>query len=150
MRAQPGPFYMDIPVPMSVFLALCDYREHARCKQEIHEIAGAAINEWLASHPAQVIGQVAGPPPLSGYQWKRLFLPDGTVLRTVCKGKQYSARVDDSRILMDGKNLTPSEFANTAGGMGRNAWLVIWLLFPGEREWKLANDCRTQPNRRAT
>jgi hypothetical protein len=52
-------------------------------------------------------------PATSGYQWKHLFLPNGTLLRT---------------IFNDRKIISPSGFANAVGGVQRNAWKAIPAL----------------------
>lgn len=79
---------------------------------------------------------------LSGYQWKDLFLPSGTVLRTVFKGRHYLATVQEASIIFEGRDVSPSEFVNAVGGSSRNAWQVLWLLFPNEKIWRLATACR--------
>jgi hypothetical protein len=49
MKSPPQVFNMHIPIPMPVFLELCDHREKTGCKQEIFEMAGAAVREWIAA-----------------------------------------------------------------------------------------------------
>jgi hypothetical protein len=60
------------------------------------------------------------------------------------------AQVGGERILLENQPVSPNEFANIPGCARRNAWTTIWLMFPGEHEWKRADDCRPQPRRRAT
>jgi hypothetical protein len=129
-------------IPMPVFLEICDYREHTGCKQEISEMAGVAIQQWLQRQRTESLKGKGQVPGLSGYQWKRLFLPDGTALRTVVKGCQLRAKVEEAKIVFEGRAVSPSQFANSAGAVGRNAWKAIWLLFPGSGGWMLAADCR--------
>jgi hypothetical protein len=105
-------------------------------------MAGQAIEQWLARQSAQAGTDRMQRRALQGYQWKRVFLPDGTVLRSAFKGESYLGRIERGKIVHKGRACSPSEFANAAGSAGRNAWQVIWLLFPGERDWKLADDCR--------
>jgi hypothetical protein len=136
---------IDIPVPLQVFHDLCEHREKSGCKTELHEMAGQAIEQWLARQHQQAGTDRMPRRALHGYQWKRLFLPDGTVLRSAFKGESYLGRIERGKILHNGRVHSPSEFANAAGSVGRNAWQVIWLLFPGERDWKLAGDCRSRP-----
>jgi len=76
-----------------------------------------------------------------GYQWKRLFLPEGTRLRISFHGQQRFACVEGGTILSDGMATTPSRFANQDGCGSRNAWQAIWLQFPGERDWTPASNC---------
>lgn len=78
--------------------------------------------------------------PAIGYQWKQLFLPDGTLLRATTHGETSYAKVEGHAIISDGKPVTPSQLANRQGGV-RNAWRVLWLRLPGEG-WERADRCR--------
>jgi hypothetical protein len=141
MKSAPRVTTFSIPIPLRVFQDLCTHREKTHFRQEIFEMAGAAIQYWLAAQPSGAdVGARA--PALNGYQWKELFLPSGTLLRTVFKGRNFHAKVEGDNIVFDGKGVTPSEFANAVGGEGRNAWRVIWLCFPNETAWKRAASCR--------
>jgi len=60
------------------------------------------------------------PPWTHGYQWKKLFLPDGTVLRTIYKGKNYHCIVENDGLRYDGKETSPNQFVNPFGGVRRN------------------------------
>jgi hypothetical protein len=139
MRSARRTFTIDIPIPIPVFNQLCDHLDRGGRKQELSEVAGMAIREWLqsADHAPVDVSLI-----LSGYQWKDLFLPSGTVLRTVFKGHHYQATVQENVILFDGRHVSPSEFVNTMGGSSRNAWRALWLLFPNEKIWRLAAACR--------
>ena len=104
------------------------------------EVVEQAIDEWMRKHaPGQ-----AGEPEFAGYQWKSLFLPHGTVLRTVFKGKSHHCRVDVDQILYQGEACSPSGFVNAVGGVRRNAWKSVWLLFPDAKHWQLADTLRTR------
>ncbi|UUZ50448.1 hypothetical protein LP420_11615 [Massilia sp. B-10] len=78
------------------------------------------------------------------YQWKSLFLPHGTVLRTVFKGKSHHCRVEVDQILYQGEARSPSGFVNAVGGVRRNAWKSVWLLFPDSKHWQLADTLRAR------
>jgi hypothetical protein len=78
MKTPPRVFTMDVPIPMSVFAELWEHREKTGCKQEIFEMVGAAVTDWLAARERQSTAR----PSLNGYQWKKLYLPAGTILRT--------------------------------------------------------------------
>ncbi len=112
-------------------------------EKEYWEIGAIAIREWMTRHRPESFGK----PPTSGYQWKRLFLPNGTLLRTVFSGKNYHCLVENDQIMFNDKAASPSSFANAVGGKNRNAWKVIWILFPNSQTWKLAEECR--PKRKA-
>jgi hypothetical protein len=82
----------------------------------------------------------------NGYQWKTVFLPHGTLLRTVFHGKNFHARVEGDRLLFDGAATSPSRFVNAIGGVRRNAWKVLWILLPSATEWKRADSFRSRNN----
>ena len=48
-------------------------------EKEDWEIAAEAIDDWFRRHHPDPIPM----PATKGYQWKGVFLPDGTLLRTV-------------------------------------------------------------------
>jgi hypothetical protein len=136
---------MSVDVPLAVFMAICEHREKTGCKQEIFEMAGAAITDWLA---AQQSPTLTGSTARTGYQWKDAFLPDGTVLRTVFGGRNYHAVVEGDALLYNGKPTSPSAFVNAVGCGARNAWTTIWVLRPGKGGWCRAADLRRSVPRR--
>lgn len=101
------------------------------------------VKRWLATETARQPAQDDGP-TLRGFQWKTLFLPDGTILRTSHGDKVEFARVSGDHIVSeDGTTLTPSLFANRHA-KGRNAWRFVWLRFPDDECWMRAEHCRLQ------
>ena len=107
-------------------------------EKETWEIAAEAIDEWTRRHNPKALPG----PAYAGYQWKGLFLPNGTVLRTVFRGKNYHCIVEGDAILYDGKPISPSGFVNAVGGLRRTAWNCAWILFPESKDWKLAKTLR--------
>ncbi len=85
--------------------------------------------------------------PTRGYQWKSVFLPDGTMLRTVFGGKNYHCQVENDHILYNGQAVSPSGFINAVGGVRRNAWRSTWLLRPEDKHWILADSVRMSGHR---
>jgi hypothetical protein len=102
------------------------------------QIVEQAIDEWMRRHDENNCAE----PEFAGYQWKGVFLPDGTVLRTVFKGKNHHCRVEGDQILYEGQARSPSGFVNAVGGIRRNAWKSVWLLFPDSKHWQLADRLR--------
>lgn len=93
-------------------------------------------------HVAIATNSTGAPSTSRGYQWKQLFLPNGTELRAIYGGRSTYAQVEDERIISDGSPTTPSRLANAQGCGTRNAWQTIWLRFPGSTRWQRAADCR--------
>ncbi|MEJ7805425.1 MAG: hypothetical protein WKG03_05840, partial [Telluria sp.] len=133
-----------IPISMQVHYQLLRASTDTGFEKEDWEIAAEAIDEWVRRHDPDALST----PPHSGYQWKHLFLPDGTVLRTVFGGKNYHCVIEGDRIVFNGKDVSPSGFVNAAGGIRRNAWLCTWILFPDTRQWQLADALRSKRPRR--
>jgi hypothetical protein len=101
-----------------------------------------AINQWIASERGQLTSIAAT--PTRGYQWKTLFLPDGTQLRITFGGDNFYARVREDAIIYQGRPVSPRQLAIAVCGKGRNAWRETWLLPPGERKWQSASLLRRQ------
>jgi len=139
MKTTPAPASaMPIPIPLELHQQLLLASIQSGFTQEVWEIGAAAIRDWLARNAPELFAM----PVTSGYQWKHVFLPKGTVLRTVFDGKNFHAHVDGDRLLYEGAAITPSRFANAVGGVRRNAWKVIWVLLPNAPTWKLADELR--------
>lgn len=104
-----------------------------------------AIENYIKAPPARQQQQQQPPaaPSEAGYQWKQVFLPEGTTLRA-CFGKQpYYATVEGAQIKYGEHAVSPSCFANLHGSGNRNAWKAVWLRLPGSDEWLLADVCRS-------
>lgn len=85
-------------------------------------------------------------PPIAeaseGYAWGPLFLPSGTAVEFRMRGKRARAEVVGSEFVAGGEPTTPSRFARAVAGHARNAWRDLWIRFPGQSEWHLADDLR--------
>lgn len=136
-RQHPNP-NVSLPISLELHQQLMHASVQCGFEKETWEIGAAAIREWLVRHDPNSFAM----PATSGYQWKHLFLPSGTLLRTIFNGKNFHCVVEDDHILHDGKMTSPSGFANAVGGVRRNAWNVIWILFPSRSEWQLAATLR--------
>ena len=101
-----------------------------------------AIRRYLKPPPAADQPAPAPAPSEAGYQWKQVFLPDGTRLRASFGGKSYFAVVEGAEIRHGDRPMSPSRFANLHGSGNRNAWKAVWLRLPGSDEWLLADVCR--------
>ena len=130
----------SVPVSLAVYRQLLNATGNSGYQREDWEIAAEAIDEWMRRHyPEGLAAQ-----PAAGYQWKHLFLPSGTLLRTVFAGKNHHAIVEGDQILYQGATVSPSRFVNAVGGIRRNAWRAVWIRFPESNEWKLADTLRNR------
>jgi hypothetical protein len=74
-----------------------------------------------------------------GYQWKELFLPDGTDVRMRCDGEVHHARVSGDSIVYRGRPVSPRQLTLVVAGDGRNAWRDLSLRLPGEKRFQPAS-----------
>jgi hypothetical protein len=140
MRRHHPDHQMDIPISLKVFHQLIGAAQKTGYQKEDWEIAAEAIDEWMRRHDPDALALTVA----TGYQWKNLFLPNGTLLRTVFGGKNHHCLVEVDRIFYNGQAVSPTGFANAVGGIRRNAWRSIWILFPDSNDWKLADNLRTR------
>lgn len=112
------------------------------------QAASAAIRAWITAQerPAAATA-IVGPASSRGYQWKSLFLPEGTELRMSTSGSTYHARVVGDDIVFNGRKVSPRGMTVAIAGDGRNAWRDLWLKLPGERHFVPASRCRHEQTR---
>lgn len=134
---------VSLQIPSETFLKLANYVREYGDERDPSEIAVVAIDVWLAA--AQ--GEAAFAPSVRGYQWKGLFLPEGTEVRMQYSGTYTYANVIRDALMYQGASVTPSQFAALVGGLGRNAWRDLWIRLPGARQWKKAGYHRIEQNR---
>jgi len=138
----PNP-YSTVSISHEVYLQLLSAAGQYGFEKEDWEIVAAAINDWARRHSPDAIAM----PATAGYQWKQLFLPNGTLLRTIFKGKNHHCLVENDQIVYEGRAMSPSGFVNAIGGIRRNAWKSLWILLPETTTWKLADSLRTKKRR---
>lgn len=139
MENQPKyPVYLPIADVLSLKFHLRDSHPGVDPEDFVIEL----VQRWLAINAERETLRNEGP-AMHGFQWKNLFLPEGTNLRTSYQdSKEFAKVIGDHIVSDDGEPLTPSQFANRHA-KGRNAWRFVWLRFPGEAHWIRALDCRS-------
>jgi hypothetical protein len=101
------------------------------------------VQRWLTENTGQLASR-ENSQAMRGFQWRDVFLPEGTCLRTYHAAKaEFAKLIGDHIVADDGSVLTPSLFANR-NAKGRNAWRFVWLRFPHDDCWIRADDCREQ------
>lgn len=134
-----------IQLPIEVFLSLEFHLMETRPDVGPDAFITGLVQRWLAIDKERLALRKNGL-ELLGFQWKNIFLPNGTRLRTSYYHANDFAKVIGNHIVSDdGTRLTPSRFANRHA-KGRNAWRFVWLRFPGDDYWSRAVDCRTRFN----
>lgn len=137
---------MSVQLPPNTLLRLVGQLHRAGGVQDISEAIATALEFWLDAKSALPPG--ADPANVRGYQWKSLFLPDGTDLRSWSYGEHNYARVEGDKIMHKGQSVTPNEFARSFARTTRNAWLDLSIRRPGDKHFKIANVLRKEQAKR--
>lgn len=106
--------------------------------QDVSGAIAAAIDFWLDAPGG------AQPTGARGYQWKSVFLPEGTVLQTTSYGEHNYAVVEGEQIIHQGHAVSPNQFAQLFARATRNAWTDVLVRRPGDKHFKLASRLRKQ------
>lgn len=133
----------SVRLPSDILVELGELTGHAWNSWELEPIICDAIRGYMRPQ-APVRPETTSCSPEAGYQWKQLFLPEGTRLRAAFGGAPYFAVVKGAAIQCGDQTVTPSGFANLRGSGNRNAWKAVWLRFPGNEQWVLADVCRAR------
>ncbi|MBP1203558.1 hypothetical protein JOD97_001572 [Duganella sp. 1411] len=129
---------VTVQVPTDTLLRLIEKLRRRGGSQDISEAMTKAVECWLED-PAR-FAPGADPEDMHGYQWKSLFLPAGTVLKSWSYGENNYARVEGDQIIHNGRAVSPNQFAQSFARSTRNAWQDLFIRRPGDKTFKLA--CR--------
>ncbi|OFA04854.1 hypothetical protein [Duganella sp. HH101] len=124
---------MSVIVSPSTLFALMERLRETGAAIDPAEAVDAAIQHWLVT---TCTAQPAAP---RGYQWKTLFLPEGTWLRMAYRNDHEYAIVEGDHIMYKGRAVSPNQFASGYADSVRNAWQDISIRMPGEKHWKIAD-----------
>lgn len=138
-----------LPVNNDALLALDAHLRENASALSLTDAVALAIRAWLADnadavamseHAQSVDVDVDADTDSSsrGYQWKELFLPEGTALRMRCGDEVHHARVTGDAIVYRGRRVSPRQLTLAIAGDGRNAWRDLSLRRPGEEHFRPA------------
>lgn len=132
-----------LPVNNDTLLALGAHLRDSASALSLPDAVAVAIRAWLADNAGTVAisGHAQSDDADSssrGYQWKELFLPEGTVLRMRCGDEVHHARVAGDAIVYRGRRVSPHQLTLAIAGDGRNAWRDLSLRLPGEEHFRPA------------
>jgi len=131
-----------VPIPTQQFLELSDFLRSKNDRRNPVLAVRDAIDYWLQN--ADWKPELLSQSDTRGYQWKSLFLPEGTQIRMSYKATYHYAKVDGDEIIYEGKAISPGSLANTIASSSSNAWRDLWIKRPDDKEWKLSDDCRRE------
>ncbi|MYN19161.1 hypothetical protein GTP81_20625 [Rugamonas sp. FT107W] len=133
---------MSVQLPTDTLLKLIEKLRRRGGSQDLSEAMTQAIECWL-SDPARFEpgADLSG---IHGYQWKTLFLPEGTVLKSWSYGENNYALVEGDQIIHNGRAVSPNEFAQSFARSTRNAWRDLSVRRPGDKTYKSAYRLRDE------
>lgn len=131
---------VPVQVPTDTLRRLIDHIGKQGGTQDLAEAVQVAIDGWLdrASCPT---GDGA---EIRGYQWKTLFLPEGTIVRSWSYGEANYARVEGDDLIHMGRKVSPNQFAQSFARSTRNAWTDLLVKRPGDKRYRLACTLRRE------
>jgi hypothetical protein len=132
---------VSVQISSELFLELANYLQEFGDERDPAEVVEGALASWLAVARGETS---AGDGPAPGFQWKQLFLPEGTELKMQYRGHYAFAKVVGDAVQYDGRPMSPNQFAAEVAGTARNAWRDLWLRLPGQRYWKNAAFIRSE------
>lgn len=134
-----------LPVSSDALLALDAHLRDEASALSLTDAVALAIRAWLADNAGTVAISESGEPADAdadaasrGYQWKELFLPEGTALRMRYADEVHHARVTGDAIVFRGRRVSPRQLTLAIAGDGRNAWRDLSLRLPGEAHFRPA------------
>jgi hypothetical protein len=133
---------VSVQLSPTSLLRLVEWQRREGGAHDLSETLNAALDFWLDAKTALPPG--ADPAQLRGYQWKSLFLPEGTVLRSWSYGEHNYARVEGDKIMHEGRSVSPNEFARHFARTARNAWFDLSVRRPGDKRFTMADVLRRE------
>ncbi|RME35463.1 MAG: DUF2924 domain-containing protein [Gammaproteobacteria bacterium] len=144
-----------IEVDFEVFkeLTLRRPREEVSYNDVIRELLGlspAQRKDIAPLREALVDALACAPSATEGWTTKGVSFPPGTEFRAVYKGETYHARVEEGRLVLDGKGYDSASAAAMAitGGSPVNGWRFWECRLPGHQDWQLIDSLRPRSHRR--
>ncbi|MEV4779123.1 hypothetical protein [Burkholderia sp. LMU1-1-1.1] len=129
-------------LPPATELQLEEFLRKSGSALSLTEALVAAVKLWIEREKANA-------QPLRGYQWKILFLPEGTRVRMQYEEDWHSAEVLGDELMYRGRPVSPHQLTQAVAGDVRNAWRDLWIRFPGEKNWACAAQLRARLQKRA-
>lgn len=133
--------WVSVPIESRQLQRLIDQLGLRGGAADLQQALAAAIELWLTEQRKLQVG--GDPCAVHGFQWKAVFLPDGTLLRTVSYHDEQCARVQGSEIMFNGRAVTPNQLAHWAGRGTRNAWNDIYVRRPQDKFYIQARRLRS-------
>ena len=131
----------SVELPQPTYTALREYLKQQGRLGQVSPALADAVALWLEKQQ-----EAKG---TYGYQWKTIFLPEGTVLRSWSYGVHHYATVRGDQIIYQGRAVSPNQLAQHLGRSTRNAWNDLFIRRPGDKTFKQACVVRLEVEREA-
>jgi hypothetical protein len=118
-----------VHLPSALYLELAFQLRKRGDTRQPDDLIAVALKAWL--------GQRGGTAS-AGYQWKELFLPDGTELRMRYRGVSYHAIIEGDQLKYAGESVSPRGWILMITGTVRNPWRDIWIRRGVDDGWSRA------------
>jgi hypothetical protein len=106
-------------------------------RRDVGDAVVEAIRDWMHARQQRPRGQ--------GYQWKDVFLPDGTELMFRHQHEAYFAQVRDGYLMFDGQSTSPHAWLRELAGGKRNPWRDLYIRTSWRDAWVRAAQWRGRP-----
>jgi hypothetical protein len=126
---------VTVEVPTLLYLDLGAYLRRSGDTRTPGDLVAAALKNWL-NYKAQK--------ETLGYQWKDVFLPDGTELRMRYRGAYHYASVKRDQLIYCGDVVSPCGFTLMVAGTVRNPWRDLWIRRNYHELWTRAGTWRAK------
>ncbi|MTV37965.1 hypothetical protein GM676_10300 [Duganella radicis] len=133
---------MSVNLDTEVLLRLISQLQIRGGAQDLSSAINSAIELWMREQAK--LSKGSDPASVRGYQWKTLFLPEGTELRSWSYGEYNYARVIGDEIIHKGKAVSPNQFAQSFARSTRNAWEDVRVRRPDDKQFKQASLLRQE------
>ena len=133
---------ISVPISTDTFIGLVDFLRERNSPRDPLEVIESAIAYWTdnADWKEEILSPVG---VATGYSWKSLFLPSGTVLRLRYESEYRYAKIEGDKLVYDGAPIrSPNQFALSVTGGARDAWRDVWIKRPGDDDFVVANSLR--------
>lgn len=125
---------ISVQVPHGVYLDLAFQLRNTGDTRHPDDVVVLALKAWLSKRQGK---------PTGGYQWKALFLPDGSELRMRYRGAYHYASIDGDQLKYAGEAVSPRDWTLMVTGSVRNPWRDIWIRRGIDECWTRAATWRT-------
>lgn len=128
--------FVYVPMPLDLYKEVLERSPNAP-----HTLIQNVVEDFLERTDVEY-----DPIERTGIYWDKLFLPDGTRIRTKRFNQVFEGEIKNDKIIWDGKSYNSvSQVINAMrGNTMNNAWLFAELKRPTDVTWILADNLRTK------